>query len=88
MASFVYEVRLKSSAQKELRSVEVGIRNRVIDALKLLSNNPRPHGCRKLIAARNRWRIRVGDYRVIYTIDERSLLVEIIAVRHRSKAYD
>lgn len=88
MGNPVYEVRLKSSAQKELKSLETGLRSRIIGALKSLSNNPRPHGCRKLIGAHNRWRIRVGDYRVLYTIDDDSLRLEIVAVRHRSKAYD
>ena len=88
MSSLVYEVKLKSSVEKEIKSLETETRNRVFSIFKLLSDNPRPHGCRKLIGAQNRWRIRVGDYCVLYTIDDKSRLLEIVALRHRSRAYD
>jgi mRNA interferase RelE/StbE len=52
-----------------------------------LSTEPRPPGCRKLVGANNLWRIRVGDYRVIYSIDDPRRRVDVNAVRHRSDAY-
>jgi mRNA interferase RelE/StbE len=60
----------------------------VIRSIRSPADEPRPSGCRKLIGSQNRWRVRVGDYRVIYTVDDAGRVVEIIAVRHRSKAYE
>ncbi|MCU0515485.1 MAG: type II toxin-antitoxin system RelE/ParE family toxin [Oscillatoria sp. Prado101] len=53
-----------------------------------LASEPRPVGCLKLNAAENGWRIRIGDYRVIYTIDDGTRTVEISRVRHRRHVYD
>jgi mRNA interferase RelE/StbE len=55
--------------------------------LENLAFNPRPPGCKKLQGGENEWRIRVGDYRVVYTIDDTKLLVEVTRIRHRSEAY-
>jgi len=87
MSRVVYEVKLARSAKKEVKVLDGVIRVRVIHAFRSLTNDPRPAGCRKLVGARNRWRIRIGDYRILYTIDDGAHLVEIVAVRHRSKAY-
>ena len=87
MSSVVYELKLARSAKKEVKLLDGVIRGRAIHAIRSLTNDPRPPGCRKLVGATNRWRIRVGDYRILYTIDDSAHLVEIVAVRHRSKAY-
>ena len=55
--------------------------------IKALAIDPRPAGCRKLQGAENLWRIRVGDYRVIYTVLDQELIVEIVTIRHRRDAY-
>jgi len=60
---------------------------RIIVRIEGLASNPRPQGCVKLLGADNLWRIRVGEYRVIYSIDEHTRIVDISAVRHRSDAY-
>ena len=73
MSNAPYSVSLKRAAQKEVRA---------------LANEPRPAGCRKLVDSENRWRIRVGDYRIIYIIDDAARAVDVVAVRHRSKAYE
>jgi len=52
-----------------------------------LSKNPRPFGCRKLSGSENDWRIRVGDYRVIYEIADANRIVRINRVRHRKEVY-
>ncbi|MEI6084420.1 MAG: type II toxin-antitoxin system RelE/ParE family toxin [Verrucomicrobiota bacterium] len=49
--------------------------------------NPRPPGCKKLKGYHDLWRVRLGDYRVIYSIDDRARAVDVNAVRHRSEAY-
>ena len=88
MSSGRYNVTLRRSAQKEVRSLDAGARVRVIRAVRELAAEPRPAGCRKLVDSNDRWRIRVGDYRVIYTIDDAGRLLEVVAVRHCSKAYE
>jgi len=55
--------------------------------IEALAKKPRPKGSRKLTTEKNLWRIRRGDYRVIYTIDDDKHAIDVIAVRHRSKAY-
>jgi mRNA interferase RelE/StbE len=88
MSDPAYTVSVSRSAQKEIRDFEASIRKRVIGSIGSLALNPRPPGCRKLVGATNRWRVRIGDYRVIFSIDDEKRTVEIIAARHRSKAYE
>ena len=52
------------------------------------AENPRPPGCKKLQGYKDQWRIRVGDYRVLYIIDDAELLVEVTRVRHRRDVYE
>ena len=82
-----YSVQIKKSAQKEIRELPKPMIKRVLTKIYALADDPRPSGSRKLIGYENYWRIRVGNYRVIYTIDDGVLLVEVIAVRHRKDAY-
>lgn len=88
MSSIPYTVTLSRSAQKEIRGLDKPILNRVLPEIRELANTPRPTGCRKLIGEEDLWRIRVGDYRVLYFIDDSARAVDVIAVRHRSKAYE
>lgn len=82
-----YAVIFARSARKELESLSALIINRVISKVAALQNEPRPQGCRKLTGENNLWRIRIGDYRVIYMIDDRKKFVDVIAIRHRRDAY-
>ena len=61
---------------------------RVFLKIENLGELPRPTGCRKLQGANELWRIRIGDYRVIYSSDDTEQSIDIVAVRHRSQAYD
>ena len=88
MSSVGYTVLVSRPAQKEIKSLDQGVRVRILQAVRALAVDPRPSGCRKLTGAQNRWRIRVGDYRVIYTVNDAGRIVEIVVVRHRSKAYE
>jgi mRNA interferase RelE/StbE len=88
MTSAPYTVSIKRSAQKEVRALDAGMRLRVIPAIRQLEVEPRPAGCRKLVGSEHRWRLRVGDFRIIYTVDDAARAVEVVAVRHRSKAYE
>jgi len=83
-----YSVVVSRPAQKDIRSLDQITRNRVMRALRHLAAEPRPDACRKLVTEENLWRVRVGDYRVIYSIDDAAGVVQIISVRHRSKAYE
>jgi mRNA interferase RelE/StbE len=82
-----YAITFARSARKELESLEAEVVGRVFPKIEALSKEPRPAGCRKLTGEENYWRIRVGDYRVVYEIDDRKQIVDVIYVRHRSKAY-
>jgi mRNA interferase RelE/StbE len=82
-----YQLTFARSARKELETFPASMVARVFPRIEALADNPRPVGSRKLQGEKNLWRIRVGEYRVIYSIDDRRRLVDITAVRHRSEAY-
>jgi mRNA interferase RelE/StbE len=83
-----YAITFARSAQKELEDLDAPIVNRIFPKIEALGTDPRPPGCRKLKGEKNLWRIRVGDYRVVYSIDDAERTVDINRVRHRSEAYD
>ena len=82
-----YDVTFARSASKELEGLNEPLRSRIFDHIERLEANPRPGGCRKLSGAEDLWRIRIGDYRVIYSIDDSRRVVDVSAIRHRSEAY-
>jgi len=73
-----YKIQFDKSAVKELERLEKGILNRIWLKINSLADNPRPHGCKKLAISDNLWRIRVGDFRVIYQISDIADLTCII----------
>jgi mRNA interferase RelE/StbE len=79
---------LTASAAKELRKLSDQLIARIAPRLENLAFNPRPPGCKKLPGGNREWRIRIGDYRVVYTVDDAKLLVEVTRVRHRSEVYE
>ena len=83
-----YTIVFARPARKELESFDTATIKRILSKIEALSQEPAPRGCRKLQGEENLWRIRVGDYRVIYSIYRKEKVVDIIAVRHRSKAYE
>jgi len=82
-----YTVVFTRSARKELERLPQAPANRVISAIDRLSAEPRPVGVRKLQGAEDLWRVRVGEYRVIYAIDDTNRSVDVRVVRHRKDAY-
>jgi mRNA interferase RelE/StbE len=78
-----YAVVFARSARRDLELLEARVARRVIARIEALASNPRPPGCVKLRGADDLWRIRVGEYRVIYSIDDAGHIVDISAVRHR-----
>ena len=83
----MYRVLLERAAEKDLSRLSPAMHNRVILAIQALATNPRPPGCRKLVGSRKDWRIRVGDYRVVYEIADEIRIVRINRVRHRREVY-
>ncbi|MEI7814332.1 MAG: type II toxin-antitoxin system RelE/ParE family toxin [Coriobacteriia bacterium] len=77
-----YSVFVGASAQREIENLQLQERQRVIAAIGGLREEPRPMGCQKL-SARERYRIRIGDYRVIYTIDDAEVTVLVVKLGHR-----
>jgi mRNA interferase RelE/StbE len=81
-----YELFIERSAQKALSKIPDPYQERIIEAIKALGKEPRPPDCKKL-SGREAWRIRVGNYRVIYEIDDKINKVLIILVSHRREIY-
>jgi mRNA interferase RelE/StbE len=81
-----YSLRFKRSVAKDLRKISAPDVARVLERIRELAGNPRPPGCEKL-SAQERYRIRVGRYRIIYEIRDRELLVLIVKVADRKDVY-
>ncbi len=82
-----YTVRLKRSAEKELEDLPDHVHTRTVERLLALEQNPRPRGVRKLRGRAEEYRLRVGEYRILYVVDDAAQAVEVIAIRHRREAY-
>ena len=82
----VHSIRLEPSAKKELRALARGLQKRILKAARKLRNNPRPPGCKKLKGL-DAYRIRAGDYRIVYEIHDDVLIVLVIRVAHRREVY-
>jgi mRNA interferase RelE/StbE len=81
-----YALEILRSAQRQLAKLEPRDQDRIIAAIRGLTRNPRPSGSKKL-SGRPAWRVRVGDFRVIYEIHDERLLVTVVAVGHRKDVY-
>ncbi|WNZ23857.1 MAG: type II toxin-antitoxin system RelE family toxin [Leptolyngbya sp. IPPAS B-1204] len=81
-----YQVSLLRRAQKELAGISEPAYIKVRDAVRALAEDPRPSGCQKL-KGREGWRIRVGDYRVIYEIDDEQQMILVVHIGHRRDIY-
>jgi len=82
-----YSVSLLPAARRDLRRLPAEVHDRIKAAITQLESNPRPFGCRKLVGFQNEWRLRVGDYRVLYVIDAEQRLVVVARIPHRREAY-
>ena len=83
----MHQIVVERSAEKDLKKLSSEVRPRVISAIQALAKNPRPSGSSKLAGADNDWRIRVGDYRIVYEISDEVRIVRINRVRHRRDVY-
>jgi mRNA interferase RelE/StbE len=83
-----YRVLIKSSAAREIEAVDQKKdRQRIVAGIRSLADDPRPPGCEKLAGEDDRYRIRVGRYRVVYSIGDGELLVVVVRVGHRKDVY-
>ena len=82
-----YEIIIKPSAEKAFGKLPNALQVKILEALEQLSLNPRPSGVKKLKSAFNIYRIRVGEYRVIYSINDTVLIVTVAKIAHRKDVY-
>jgi len=82
-----YRVVWRRSAERELRSLPREWIARVVALAESLADDPRPRGCRKLSGAERTYRFRTGDYRLVYTVEDDRLVIEVVRVGHRREVY-
>ena len=83
-----YSIRIKTSAGRELLGVgSKRDRGRIVSRISALAGDPRPIGCEKLAGAVNAWRVRQGDYRILFTVDDAARVVDIFKIGHRREVY-
>lgn len=81
-----YELRFKASVAKDLRGVPRADVRRILDRIETLRDDPRPPDCEKL-SAQERYRLRQGNYRMLYTVSDAEVVVEVVKVGHRREVY-
>ncbi len=82
-----YQINIKKTALKQINALPENLKNRVLLQIDELENNPRPSGCKKLKGRKDRYRLRVSDYRIIYSINDRQLTIYVLQVGHRREIY-
>ncbi len=82
-----YVVIVDAKAEREIFRLDAVIQGRIHNAIATLADNPRPPGSRKLVGYIDQWRIRIGDYRVVYHINDAIITVRVLKVGHRGKIY-
>ena len=83
-----YRVVIKPSASKEIDAVgQKKDRQRIVLRIQSLGENPRPFGCEKLSGQLDRYRVREGNYRILHSIDDEKLLIDVTKVGHRKDVY-
>lgn len=83
-----YRVEFTSAAARQVKKLPRPHRDRILDAIEDLAEDPRPHGAKKLVGEQTAWRIRIGDYRVIYDLFDAELSVSIVRAAHRREVYN
>jgi len=82
----VYSIEIKQSAAREIEALPLSDRRRVVERIGRLAEDPRPRGCEKL-AGGERYRVRQGDYRIVYSVEDALLIVWVVKVGHRRDVY-
>lgn len=82
-----YRIEVAPAVVRQMRRLDPPARRRIQAAIELLADHPRPRGARKLVGGDGEWRVRTGDYRIVYGIHDDVLLVLVVAVGHRRDIY-
>lgn len=83
----MYEILIAPKAERQFRRLPEDIRRRVRDDVLRLAGNPRPNGAEQLEGKPGLWRIRTGDYRIVYTVRDAELVVLVVKIAHRRETY-
>ena len=83
-----YSLEIKQSAQKELDALDDALFTQIDRKILALADNPRPSGCKKLKGYKDQWRIRSGDWRVLYIIEDAAKLISVTRIAHRREVYE
>jgi len=83
-----YSVRIAPAAERQLRKFDPPVRRRVQAAIDLLAQDPRPPKAVQLVGGSGEWRVRTGDYRIIYEIQDDKLIVLVLRLGHRREIYE
>ncbi|MEL6813532.1 MAG: type II toxin-antitoxin system RelE/ParE family toxin [Cyanobacteria bacterium J06598_3] len=83
-----YNVLLESAARRQIKKLPKSVQASLLARITELGTNPRPAGCKKLKGRKNEYRIRSGNYRILYTIEDAALLVRVVKAGHWRDAYD
>jgi mRNA interferase RelE/StbE len=82
-----YKIEISSSAEKALRKIPKNDLKKIIEAIQILGINPFPEGCRKLSGEEGAYRVRQGNYRIIYEVDGKKLIILVLKIGHRKDVY-
>ena len=83
-----YTVTLAPSAARQLRKFDPDVRRRIQAAIELLTAEPRPPAATRLVGGSGEWRVRTGDYRIVYEINDNELVILVLRMGHRREVYD
>jgi mRNA interferase RelE/StbE len=82
-----YSIEFSKRASKQFQALPQSVQERLVSQIEALAENPRPPKVKKLVGEENQYRIRVGDYRIVYQIQDQLLLILILKIGHRSEIY-
>ncbi|MDR0738216.1 MAG: type II toxin-antitoxin system RelE/ParE family toxin [Prevotellaceae bacterium] len=83
----MYSIHIKKKAEKQLAALPLNVANRIVAVIDGLATNPRPASNTKLQGYTNVYRIRIGNYRIIYSVEDAILMIEVIKIGHRQSVY-
>jgi mRNA interferase RelE/StbE len=83
-----YQIVIARSARRELERLPKQVARRLLSRIDSLQQNPRPPGSIKRIGSDDLWRVRSGDYRIVYRVNDSTRVVDVLVVRHRRDAYE
>jgi len=82
-----YELLIERHAEKDLNKLETSLFTQIATKIKELADNPHPQASKKIRGSKNDWRLRIGNYRILYEIDNRTKTIKIMRVKHRREVY-